>query len=47
VLGALDLGWSTAALLVVPLCGLALPMAYGAYVWFTQDLPAERVPPRG
>jgi low temperature requirement protein LtrA len=34
-LGALDLGWNAGALLAMLLVGLALPMAYGAFVWFT------------
>lgn len=34
-LGVLDLGWSTHALLVLLLAGLAVPMAYGAFVWFS------------
>jgi low temperature requirement protein LtrA len=33
VLGLLDLGWSTHALLALLLAGLAVPMAYGAIVW--------------
>jgi len=33
-LGVLDLGWSTIALLVMLLVGLAVPMTYGALVWF-------------
>ncbi len=33
--GALDLGWSTPALLVLLLAGLAVPMTYGAVVWFS------------
>lgn len=37
-LGVLDLGWSTHALLVLLLAGLAVPMAYGAFVWFTQPI---------
>jgi hypothetical protein len=41
VLGSLDLGWTTAALLVLLLAGLAVPMAYGAYVWFTQQVPSR------
>jgi low temperature requirement protein LtrA len=34
-LGTLDLGWNAGALLAMLLVGLALPMAYGAFVWFT------------
>jgi low temperature requirement protein LtrA len=34
VLGTLNLGWSGVGLLVALLVGLAVPMAYGAYVWF-------------
>ena len=37
--GMLDLGWNTHALLVLLLAGLAVPMAYGAVVWFTQPAP--------
>lgn len=33
-LGLLDLGWRTHPLFVLVLGGLAVPMAYGAYVWF-------------
>jgi len=33
--GALDLGWSTHALLILLLGGLAVPMGYGAVVWFS------------
>ncbi|MGQ0779105.1 MAG: hypothetical protein ACT4NY_32610 [Pseudonocardiales bacterium] len=47
-MGTLDLGWSTLALLLVLLAGLAVPMVYGAYVWFTQEIehstPAEQPP---
>ncbi len=42
-LGVLDLGWSTHALLVLLLAGLAVPMAYGAVVWFTYPV-AESAP---
>jgi low temperature requirement protein LtrA len=43
-LGALDLGWNTHALL---LAGLAVPMTYGAIVWFAHPAsePAPDVPP--
>lgn len=34
LLGMLDLGWGSITLLAVLLAGLAIPMAYGAYVWF-------------
>jgi low temperature requirement protein LtrA len=34
-LGMLDLGWSTYALLVLLLAGLAVPMIYGVFVWFS------------
>jgi low temperature requirement protein LtrA len=34
-LGTLDLGWNAGALLAMLLVGLALPMAYGAFVWYT------------
>jgi len=34
VLGLLDLGWNATALLVLLLAGLAVPMTYGAYVWY-------------
>lgn len=37
-LDALDLGWSTHALLVLLLAGLAVPMAYGAFVWFSHPV---------
>lgn len=33
-LGLLDLGWSTPALLALLLAGLAVPMTYGAIVWY-------------
>lgn len=35
-LGALDLGWTTHPLLVLVIGGLAVPMTYGAYVWFSR-----------
>lgn len=38
ILGVLDLGWTTLALLVLLLAGLALPMAYGAVVWFSRPV---------
>ena len=41
VLGGLDLGWNTFALLLVLLAGLAVPMAYGSWVWFTQELEPQ------
>jgi low temperature requirement protein LtrA len=34
VLGLLDLGWTAGPLLTLLLAGLAIPMTYGAYVWF-------------
>ncbi len=34
-LGLLDLGWSTHVLFVLLLAGLAVPVAYGAFVWFS------------
>jgi low temperature requirement protein LtrA len=37
-LGALDLGWSAMGLLLTLLLGLCIPMAYGSYVWFTQEI---------
>lgn len=41
-LGGLDLGWGTHALLALLLAGLAVPMSYGAVVWFrhTTEQPA-------
>ena len=46
ILGVADLGWNTPALLLTLLAGLAVPMAYGAIVWFTQPLapPASDAP---
>ncbi len=46
MLGVLDLGWGTHALLVVLLAGLAVPMTYGAVVWFgsRRTVPAIRSP---
>lgn len=38
ILGGLNLGWSTPVLLAVLLGGLAIPMTYGAMVWFTQPI---------
>ena len=34
-LGALDLGWGTHALLILLIAGLAVPMTYGAFVWYS------------
>lgn len=48
ILGTLDLGWSTHVLLVLLLAGLAVPMAYGAVVWFShpgRDESAESTAP--
>ncbi|MBA3280254.1 MAG: low temperature requirement protein A [Geodermatophilaceae bacterium] len=49
MLGLLDLGWSTHVLFAVLLAGLAVPMAYGAAVWFGgfgggRTAPATRSP---
>ncbi len=46
ILGVADLGWNTPALLLTLLAGLAVPMAYGAIVWFTHPLarPASDAP---
>jgi low temperature requirement protein LtrA len=46
-LGVLDLGWGTHALLTLLLAGLAVPMIYGAIVWFAHPAtePAPDVPP--
>lgn len=38
LLGGLDLGWTTPALLATLLAGLCLPMAYGGYVWFVHEI---------
>ena len=47
-LGVLDLGWSTHALLALLLAGLAVPMTYGAIVWFAHPAaePAPDAPPQ-
>lgn len=37
MLGVLDLGWTTPALLLTLLVGLAVPMTYGAVVWFASS----------
>lgn len=37
-LGVLDLGWNIFALLALLLCGLAVPMIYGAVVWFSRPI---------
>jgi len=34
--GMLDLGWNTHVLLATLLAGFAVPMAYGAFVWFSR-----------
>lgn len=44
LLGVLNLGWSTLALLLTLLAGLAVPMTYGAYVWFTHELDDVAAP---
>jgi len=44
VLGALDLGWNTPALLATPLAALAVQIGYGAYVWFTAKPPEPAAP---
>lgn len=36
VLGGLDLGWNSVSLMILILGGLAVPMSYGAYVWFVR-----------
>lgn len=41
LLGILDLGWSTIWLFLLLLAGLAVPMGYGAYVWFTDRAPQQ------
>ncbi len=38
ILGGLDLGWNAHGLLVMLLAGLAVPMGYGAVVWFARPL---------
>jgi low temperature requirement protein LtrA len=45
-LGMLDLGWRTHALLALLLAGLAVPMTYGAIVWFAHPAtePAPDAP---
>ncbi len=45
VIGDLDLGWTSITLLAWLLAGLALPMGYGAYVWFIRSYnPTSRLP---
>jgi hypothetical protein len=46
-LGVLDLAWNTQGLLALLLAGLAVPMTYGAIVWFAYPAaePAADVPP--
>lgn len=49
IAGALDLGWSTTSLLAFLVVALAVPAAYGAYVWYSRDnvhrLATESVTP--
>lgn len=42
-LGILDLGWNTFALLALLLGGLAVPMTYGAVVWFSRPITERLV----
>lgn len=43
ILATVDLGWTALPLLIVLLAALAIPAAYGAWVWFTQPIESARV----